>query len=132
MRIIDKIGWLHIVDRKFLMLRSHGKDMFYFPGGKREEGESDLDALSRELGEELGIALVRDTAFLYGVFQAEAHGQSEPAQVKLALYEGDWAGTMQPQSEIAEMSWFDSRDAVMLTSLARQVAASLKAEGLID
>lgn len=132
MRLIDKLAWLHIVDRKFLMLRSHGKDMFYFPGGKREDGESDLEALSRELREELGITLDRASARLYGIFQARAHGQSDQADVKLTLYEGDWSGALQPQSEIAEMSWFDSTDAGWLTPLAQEVATSLKEKDLID
>lgn len=129
---IDKLAWLHLADRKFLMLRSHGKDMFYFPGGKREPGESDLDALSRELREELGIRFDRGSARLYGVFRAAAHGQALPTEVKLTLYEGDWTGALEPQSEIAEMSWFDSTDAGFLTPLARKVAASLRKNDLID
>ncbi len=57
MRIIDKVAWLRIEDGRILSTRSHGKDVFYFPGGKREPGESDLDTLTREIAEELTVTV---------------------------------------------------------------------------
>ncbi|HET6311147.1 MAG TPA: NUDIX domain-containing protein [Candidatus Nitrosotalea sp.] len=38
-------------NRRLLTVRTSGKDAFYLPGGKREPGESDLDALLREVRE---------------------------------------------------------------------------------
>ena len=54
MTLIDKIAWIELADGKILSTRSRGKDVYYLPGGKREPGESDIDALVRELREELG------------------------------------------------------------------------------
>jgi hypothetical protein len=43
MKYIDKLAWIHIVDRQILSTRSKGKDTYYIPGGKREGDESDHD-----------------------------------------------------------------------------------------
>lgn len=57
MPTIDKVAWLHVVDGKLLAARSAGKDTWYLPGGKREEGESDVETLIREIAEELSVTL---------------------------------------------------------------------------
>jgi len=53
----------------FLVQRTRGRPLagrWEFPGGKIEFGESPLEALRRELQEELGLALV--SATLFGVY----------------------------------------------------------------
>src|SRR5680860_1506515 len=40
-QIIDKLGWVHIVEGRILMTRTEGREKYYIPGGKREPGESD-------------------------------------------------------------------------------------------
>lgn len=132
MNIIDKVGWIHVEKRTLLLVRSKGKDMFYFPGGKREEGESDLESLARELKEELGIDLQLETAHYFGTFRAEAHGQEVPTHVEAILYTGAFDGKLEPQSEIEEMAWFSHADFNRLTPLARQVVTELWETGMID
>ena len=51
--MIDKLAWLTFKDQQLLCARSHGKHIYYIPGGKREAGESDEAALMREIEEEL-------------------------------------------------------------------------------
>ena len=102
MRVIDKIAWIHIVNRKVLFLRSKGRDMFYMPGGKREVGETDVKALTRELKEELGIDFKSETAKHLGTFKALAHGQKEPTEVQSTCYSGDYEGAFVPQSEMLD------------------------------
>ncbi|HCI80446.1 MAG TPA: DNA mismatch repair protein MutT, partial [Ktedonobacter sp.] len=75
--MIDKLAWIHIVDRRILSTRSKGKDTYYIPGGKREQGETDEATLIREIREELSIDLLPGSITFFGTFQAQAHGQAE-------------------------------------------------------
>ena len=75
--MIDKIAWLYIKDGQILTTRSKGKDAFYFPGGKREGIETDLETLTREIKAELSVDIRPDTTKPYGVFEAQAHGKAE-------------------------------------------------------
>ena len=75
--VIDKLAWIHIEDGRVLGARSRGKDVYFIPGGKREAGESDEEALVREVREELSVTLDASSLRPLGVFEAQAHGQAE-------------------------------------------------------
>ena len=79
---------------------------FMQPGGKRDAGESDVAALSREIAEELGRR-VRDTsAQALGVFDCPA--ANEPGfQVYAAVYAVDVEGPIRPAGEIEQIVWID-------------------------
>ena len=64
-QIIDKLAWIHIEDGRILVTRTTGRKKYYIPGGKREAGESDAQALIREIKEELSVALELASPFLY-------------------------------------------------------------------
>ena len=59
--MIDKLAWLTFKEGQLLCARSHGKALYYIPGGKREPGESDEAALVREIAEELAVSLKPET-----------------------------------------------------------------------
>ena len=44
---------------RVLLVRKRGTAAFMQPGGKRDPGEDDVTALSREIAEELGCSVVR-------------------------------------------------------------------------
>src|SRR4051794_41926502 len=73
--VIDKLAWIRIENGRMLAARSRGRDVYFLPGGKRESGESDEQALIREIGEELTITLHRESLRLLHVFEAQAHGK---------------------------------------------------------
>ncbi len=56
--VIERGGWVLITQRPET---SGHAGLWEFPGGKREQGESDVQALRRELREELGIEITRPT-----------------------------------------------------------------------
>jgi 8-oxo-dGTP diphosphatase len=106
LHIIDKLAWIRLRDKKIVMTLSRGKDTWYIPGGKREVGESDREALCREIREELAVEIDPATTHLYGVFEAQAHGQSEGVIVRMTCYTGDYTGELQASSEIEKIDYF--------------------------
>jgi len=114
MKLIDKLAWIELNDKQILSTRSYGKDKYYIPGGKREAGESDLDALCREVREELSVQLDTTTVEFVGIFEAQAHGQPEGTIVRMTCYRSGYTGNLVPAAEIEEMRWlrFDDKDKV--------------------
>lgn len=105
-KFIDKIAYIHIQDKKILMSLSKGKSTWYIPGGKRENNESDLTALSREVKEELSVELLPESIEKFGVFEAQAHGHPEGTIVRMTCYTAKFTGTFTAASEIKELDFF--------------------------
>ncbi|MCW8330141.1 NUDIX domain-containing protein [Photobacterium sp. SDRW27] len=131
-KIIDKLAWLYIRDGKLLAVRSKGKDMFYIPGGKREEGESDEQALIREVKEELSVDLLPNTIQYAETFTAQADGKDSGVSVKLTCYFSDFNGGLLPDAEIEELRFIDGSDEA-ICSLATVITMNwLKSRSLIS
>ena len=95
-------------DGRVLLVRKRGTAAFMQPGGKRDAGESDVAALSREIVEELGCRVMADSARPLGVFDCVA--ANEPGfQVRAAVYAVDVEGAIKPQAEIDQVVWVDPR-----------------------
>ena len=124
-RMIDKIAWLYIKDGQILTTRSKGKDAFYFPGGKREGIETDLETLTREIKAELSVDIRPDTTKPYGVFEAQAHGKAEGG------YTADFLGDLKPDNEITEMGWITSKDTDSVSPVDKLILADLKGKNII-
>jgi 8-oxo-dGTP diphosphatase len=93
---------------RVLLVRKRGTAAFMQPGGKRDAGESDVAALTREIVEELGCRVAENSARPLGVFDCQA--ANEPGfQVRAAVYAVDVEGAVTPQAEIDEMVWVDPR-----------------------
>jgi len=115
-----------------LETRSKGKDTWYIPGGKREPGETDEQALIREVKEELDVAIDPTTISRYGIFQAPAHGKPEGTMVRMTCYQARYAGTLTPSAEVEEVAWFDYSKKGMTSAVDHLIFDDLKAKGLID
>lgn len=129
---IDKLAWLYIWDRQLLGARSHGKEAPYLPGGKREPGESDEQALIREVREELSVELVPETIAPAGVFQAQADGKPPGVEVRMTCYRADFRGELRAAAEIAEVLWLRHADRDRCSPVGRIILDRLKEQGLID
>ncbi len=130
-KLIDKIAWIHLKDGCILSTRSKGKDKYYIPGGKREGNETDIQTLVREIKEELSVDIKPDTALLYGIFEAQAHGHAEGVIVRMTCYTADFSGTPSPDNEIEEMVWLSSSDAMSSSPVDQLIFADLKEKGLL-
>lgn len=81
MKIIDKLAWIELKDKSILSTKSYGKDKYYLPVEK-EAGETDEQALIREISEELTVTIDNKTLNYIGTFEAQAHGHEEGTIVK--------------------------------------------------
>ena len=130
-KVIDKLAWIHIVDGRILSTRSKGKDTYYIPGGKREQGETDEAALIREIREELSIELVSESITFFGTFQAQAHGQAEDVIVQMTCYTGEYTGDIRAANEIDEVVWLQYHDKARSSPVDQIIFDFLKDKGLL-
>lgn len=98
-------------DRRVLLAyRSHSKraypDVWELPGGVVEAGESELDALTRELAEELGVQIATSSASCLCRLTA---GPAEAPALLSAWLVPDWMGTPSNHApeEHDDIRWFD-------------------------
>ena len=131
MAVIDKVAFLYLQDGKILSTRSKGKDKYYIPGGKREAGESDIETLVREVKEELSVDIIKSSAKLYGVFEAQAHGKAEGVIVKMTCYTAEFTGELKADSEIAEIVWLTTADIEAVSPVDKLIFADLKQKGVL-
>jgi 8-oxo-dGTP pyrophosphatase MutT (NUDIX family) len=132
MNYIDKLGWLKIENRKVLSARSKGTDLYYIPGGKREAGETDEQALCREIKEELSVQLIPDSLKFLERFEAQAHGKPEGIMVRMTLYSGDHNGEIRANAEIDEVTWLNTADKAKCSAVYVIIMDWLKQKNLID
>jgi 8-oxo-dGTP pyrophosphatase MutT (NUDIX family) len=129
---IDKLAWLHIKDKQVLSARSKGKDTYYIPGGKREPGESDAEALIREIKEELSIDIIPETIEYVDAFEAQADGKTEGTIVKMTCYQAEFRGEITASAEIEEVIWISYQDKGRCSPVVRIVLDWLKERGKIE
>lgn len=129
---IDKLAFIDLKDKKILVTLSQGKDTWYIPGGKREAGETDLQALVREVKEELAVDIVSDTVKIYGVFEAPAHGKPEGTFVRMTCYTAEFVGTLQASSEIAKFDYFGFDQKNLTSAVDHLIFDDLKKKNLIE
>lgn len=130
--MIDKIAWLYVKDGKILSTRSKGKDAYYLPGGKRDGNETDIETLVREIKEELTVDILSDTAQLYGIFEAQAHGKSEGIVVRMTCYMAGFDGQLCPDNEIEEMKWLSMEDMESISPVDKLIFTDLNKKGLLN
>jgi 8-oxo-dGTP diphosphatase len=128
--MIFKIGLLIVRDNRILLCRKQrGTSLLILPGGKPEAGESEIEALEREILEELGTSA---HSFVHlGTYEDDAAGESQ--RVRIPLYTGELTSEPVASGEIAELVWFapsDNRDTISPT-LRRQILPDLIARGIL-
>lgn len=130
--IIDKLAWIELKDKSILSTKSYGKEKYYIPGGKRETGETDEQALVREIWEELNVTIDSKTLHYIGTFEAQAHGHKDGIIVKMTCYSGEYSGELKASSEIEEMKWLNYSDKDKISEVDKIIFDSLHQNNLLD
>lgn len=111
MKTVVRISGILITPDGLLLVKCDGIDDYLLPGGKLEPGESDLDALRRELMEELDIAPTGPEFFgeyeriVYPPEAAETH------RVRVWAYVTGFDGEPVPDlDEVLEVAWASMAD----------------------
>lgn len=124
--MIDTVAWVRVDNGRILVARPRGKDVFYIPGGKREGGETDRQALCREITEELTVTLLPGTIRQAGTYAA---AQPDGVLVRMSCYTADYSGTLTASSEIAELAWFSYADRPQVPPVDQLLFDDLNAAG---
>ena len=132
MKSIDKLAWIELQNKSILSTKSFGKNKYYIPGGKRENDETDAQALVREIQEELTVQLDPNSLQYMGVFEAQAHGHPEGILVKMTCYSGSYSGELQASSEIEEIRWLKYADKDKISEVDQLIFDELKQQDLLD
>ena len=105
MRVIRKAGALFVRDGKILLVRKNDTRLFILPGGKLEVGETEEDALARELREELQLICDPSAMKHIATYHHFAAFEND-VQLELVLFDAKSTGDPRPASEIVEARWF--------------------------
>ncbi|HLV73430.1 MAG TPA: NUDIX domain-containing protein [Vulgatibacteraceae bacterium] len=131
MEDLDVVAWVQVSGGRMLAVRSRGRDLLYLPGGKREPGEDDWSALSREVREELGLDLDRASFRPLGVVRAPAHDQPDFAHVRMACFTAAHRGTMAPSGEVDEYRYVGRSERRLLAPAAQAALDLAAGNGLL-
>ena len=134
MSTIDKLGLILIRNRKTLVARSKGKQVFFTPGGKREGKETDEEALTREIKEECNVSLIQPTISYFNTYQCQAYGKPPGVLVKITGYQAEYSTDheLKASSEVEELRWIDSSQRALTTATGQLILDDLKQKNLID
>ena len=127
MKHIRKIGLLLIRDGRLLVVRKRGGTLWILPGGKPEKGETDEQALRREVFEELGCHAGWTRPYMECTAPA---ADLEEIVVTVSCHLGEIAGSPRPQDEIEEIRWIDIRrpDVPLAISIEEEMLPQLTAD----
>ncbi len=127
--MIFKHGLAIIRDGKLLLVKKKGVDLLITPGGKPENGENHVECLEREIKEELGTKVDKDSIELFGTFEDTMAGGNDT--VRIEMYFGNIIGEPEPSSEIEKLFWINGEtDPSVLSPIVRnKILPALIKEG---
>lgn len=134
-KLIETVALIHIKGKKLLLVRPKSKKIFYMPGGKKDQSENNLQALVREIKEEIQLDIDPKTVDFYGVFEAQAYGKEKGVMVRVHCYTANHSGQIQSSSEIDEVAYFSHLEYINSIDPApavKLILHDLKRKGLIE
>lgn len=96
--LVQKVGIIIVKNQKLLVIREVGNWDFSIPGGEVGPSESNSQAVTRVLKEELGA----------DVIEKEQIAKTEDDKGIIELYGVKYKGTLAPDKDIQDIKWVDS------------------------
>lgn len=109
MNRVIKYGLVILKEGKFLINREYNTKLFLMPGGKPEGGEGIEDCLRREIAEEHGVELVKESIKYFGKFE-DWVANEQNIKIAMKVYLGEIVGVPKVSSEVEEQRWFGKDD----------------------
>lgn len=128
-----KAGAIMINSKKqMLVVQKNHSDICISPGGKLENGESQEEALRRELNEELGASI--KSAKYFKSFYSNNPGHDKDKAIVIHAYFTEWEGDIVPQNEITKTIWVNSEESkeLNLADVLKKIIPELKELNLIE
>ena len=135
MRSIHCAALLTLKERKLLLAYSKNKECFYLPGGKIDAGESPMQALCREIKEELNVPLDETELEYYTHITAPAYGERNGEIMEQDCFLLNKTVEPTASAEIGELKYFSLDEYLLQSNIAPgavKVLEILKEDNLID
>lgn len=132
MKLIEKSAMAVVRGNRLLVVRKEGSRDYLMPGGKPEKGESAVEALRRELREEIGCSV--DDYSLALLDRFEDFTSDGKSRVAIDLFAGEISGEPRPSSEIEELKWISAADAInpfVTPIIKKQILPFLVGKGML-
>lgn len=107
MTILPTAGLVVTKKNQLLLAYSSNKNAWYLPGGKIDKGETSIEALIREIREELNVELQPDRIEKYKYISASAYGEDPELMMGQDTFRYDLTEDIQPSNEIVSVKFFD-------------------------
>jgi len=104
--MLEVVAGLAIWNKQILLLKKNGLGIWWFPGGKVEDGERYVDSLVRELDQELGWRIFSPHVKFFGEFRGEgAPGKSVHLTCYRILLNTQLPPAIHLNTESSELAW---------------------------
>ncbi|MBO9660677.1 MAG: NUDIX domain-containing protein, partial [Chitinophagaceae bacterium] len=128
-------GLLYIRNRKLLLALSRNKQCFYLPGGKVDAGETSIEALCREIAEELNTQISATDLSFYTHITAPAFGEENGLIMEQDCFLLQKEINPAASAEIGELAFFSLEEYLRQKNQAPgaiMILQQLKTDRLID
>lgn len=104
--LLPTAGLIIVKENKVLLAFSKNKQAFYLPGGKVDAGETAVQALIREIREEMNLEISEKELTFFMHITAPAFGESAEIIMEQDCFVYDLQSPLLPGAEIGELRFF--------------------------
>jgi 8-oxo-dGTP pyrophosphatase MutT (NUDIX family) len=119
--VLRVVAYAVVCHQHLLLVRKRNTTKFMFPGGKLDPGETRLEAVIREVREEINCQVELPTVQFLGKFVTTAANEANTRLIAY-VYSGQLIGSPVATNEIEEVFWLPGRERPDQLSLAPLVS----------